>query len=55
MEPEENEKQKSQNAGMIEGEENMTPAEYYKACKRMALEAIGMEEIPPEQWHDEWD
>ena len=54
----ENDKQNNPNkqyVGMLAGEENMTPAEYCKACKEAVGHAFGMQEIPPEQWHDEWD
>lgn len=55
METTDQKKPNDEKAGMIEGEENMTLAEYINACKKKAYHAFGMQEIPPEQWHDEWD
>ena len=55
METDKQNKPNEQGVGILEGEGNMTLAEYINSCKKKAYHAFGMQEIPPEQWHDEWD
>ena len=42
-------------SGGLPGKEKMTLEEYYRACRDAMPKPFGMEDIPNDKWHDEWD